>query len=211
MSFLIIAGLGLCVGLGLMHLINQMKLPKLQEHTQQEATVVLEQIREVYKLVVIEGEFADIVQHSSYYGFDLPGFRKKALVRVKAKVSVGYDLDSLRLDFDEATKTIYIDQLPEPEIMSIDTDLSYYDLQESVFNYFEPAELTQLNKSAKDTIRNVALRSDLIPRARQQADKMLQMITQIAQQTGWKVVFSQSAQNVTQELPNSSQSLQKKP
>ncbi len=160
---------------------------KPEIHSEQESQVILEKIKKVFKIVVVEGEFADVVRYQDYYGFDLPGFRKTAILKVKAKVSVGYDLEQLKVKFDHTNRIIYIENLPEPEIVAIDPDISYFDLDDGIFNPFDEKVLTRLNRSAKDSIRQVALNSNLIPTARSQAIEMLEMITGLAQEGGWKV------------------------
>lgn len=181
---------GLLLGMLIMLYVNN-KIKKIEpkEVVVQDSSVVLEQIRKVYKLVVVEGQFAEILSHKEYYGWDLPGFRKQALVKVEAMVSVGYNLDSLRMDIDHDNKIITLQNWPEPEITSIDTDISYYDIENSMFNSFSPEELTSLNKAAKDSIRAKAERSRLMTVARQQASDMFDMITFLAVDNGWKVRY----------------------
>lgn len=165
---------------------------KLETKTEQTATVLLEKINKVYKLVVVEGEFAEILSHHDYYGFDLPGFRKKAIIKIEAKVSVGYNLDSLRLQTDETNKVIRVQKWPEPEILSIDSDISYYDIDNGVFNSFTPQELTKITQEAKEAIRIKAKNSSLIPAARQQQQQMLDMIRMLAESSGWTVEIDPS-------------------
>lgn len=152
-----------------------------------DSEVLLEKIHKVYKLVVVEGEFADILNYQNYYGFDLPGFRKKALIKVKAKVSVGYDLENLKIEFDQTRKVVLIKNLPEPEILAIDTDISYFDLDDGFFNNFTETELTKLNRAAKDTIRSAALRSSMMQTARGQAFEMLGTLALLVETEGWKI------------------------
>jgi len=178
--------IGVLIGGYFMHQMTDLDIqPKI--HSEQESQVILEKIKKVFKIVVVEGEFADVVRYQDYYGFDLPGFRKTAILKVKAKVSVGYDLEQLKITFDHGNKIIHIENLPEPEIIAIDPDITYFDLDDGIFNTFDAKVLTRLNRSAKDSIRQVALQSNLIPTARTQAIEMLDMITGIAREDGWKV------------------------
>ncbi len=152
-------------------------------------------------MVVVEGEFADILDRKEYYGWDLPGLRKRALLKVTGKVSVGYNLENLRIDIDSTNRVLRIVNLPEPAILSIDTDVTYYDIENSVFNSFTPKELSQLQAAAKDTIRANALRSEMMQTARQQAAEMFGFITQIATESGWKVEFAEPKQPATSPIP----------
>ena len=66
-----------------------------------EADLLAEQIDEVFKLVTVEGRFSEIYKYSDYWGYDLSPLRKKALIRVSARVSVGLDLEQARVELDE--------------------------------------------------------------------------------------------------------------
>lgn len=159
----------------------------LENHVEQESAIILEQVRRVFKVVAVEGDFVDIINHKEYYGIDLPGFRKKALVKVKAKVLVGYDLTDLETELDAENKTIWLKKLPEPEILAIDQDINYYDLEDGFFNSFSEKDLTLLTRAARDSIQAHAQRSKLIDKAREQADQMMDMIGLMAGQSGWTV------------------------
>lgn len=178
--------IGVLIGGYFMHKMTDIDL-KPEIHAEEESQVILEKIKKVFKIVVVEGEFADVFRYQDFYGWDLPGFRKTAILKVKAKVSVGYDLEQLKITFDHGNRIIYIENLPEPEIIAIDPDISYFDLEDGIFNTFDEKTLTKLNKTAKDTIRSTALKSSLIPAARSQAIEMLDMITGVAKESGWKV------------------------
>ena len=63
--------------------------------------------------------------------------RKKALVVINAKAHVGFDLSKIQMDSDVKTKTLTLFHFPEPEVLSIETDLNYYDKSDGMFNKFE--------------------------------------------------------------------------
>lgn len=175
------------VNLTLYYWTNHFKKPTIEQTVQQDSNVLLEKIRRVYKLIVVEGDFVDVVSYKSYVGYDLPGLRKKALLKVKARVSVGYDLNQLKITTDQAKKIIRVENLPQPQIMSLDPEVSFYDLDQGMFNSFTPEEMTALNKAAKDSITASAYKSPLMQVAKNQASEMIQMITFLAQDEGWKV------------------------
>jgi hypothetical protein len=93
----------------------------------------------------------------------------------------------MNLEADPATHTIYMSALPEPEILSIDHSLDYYDISEGLFASFTPEDYTRINQRAKDLIRDQALQSKLMPAAREQADKMLELIEFMVESAGWKL------------------------
>ena len=58
------------------------------------STLMLERIREVFKVAAMEAEYSELFTHKDYTWFDLSPFRKVAIIRVKAKVLAGFDLDT---------------------------------------------------------------------------------------------------------------------
>ncbi|MBL7805921.1 MAG: DUF4230 domain-containing protein [Saprospiraceae bacterium] len=151
------------------------------------ATVLLEKIRPVLKLTTVEGQFSEIYNYSEYQGYFTFFWDKKALVRVRATVSAGYDLNNLRVEADSLTRTLRIGPLPEPQILSIDHTLDYYDISEGIFTDFSPEDYNRINQKAKDLIRDEAQRSGLLEAARTQAGQMLDLIRFMGEGAGWKV------------------------
>jgi hypothetical protein len=158
-----------------------------QNKSVEDASVLLEKIETVTKLITVEGHFSEIYNYSEYQGYFTMLWDKKVLVRVRAKVSAGYDLEQLDITADPATKTIRMSALPEPEILSIDHTLDYYDISEGLFASFTPDDYNRINQRAKDLIRDQALKSNLLPAAQEQADKMLELIRFMVQSAGWRL------------------------
>jgi Protein of unknown function (DUF4230) len=159
----------------------------------EEATVLLEKIQEVAKLITVEGQFSEIYNYSEYQGYFSMLWDKKALVRVRATVSAGYDLNNLRFKADPLTRTIKMSALPEAQILSIDHNLDYYDISEGLFTSFAPEDYNRINQRAKDLIRDQAQKSALLPAARAQADKILELIRFMAESAGWKLEVESDA------------------
>jgi hypothetical protein len=156
-----------------------------EEIRREKATVLLERIQQVTKLITVEGHFTEIYDYKDYYGYDIGMFRKKALMRVQAKVSAGYDLGKMKIQSFPQKKQVVISGLPEPEILSIEHDLDYYDLQEGIFNSFSTEDYNRLNADAKNKIRQKALQSDLFEAASEQRDKVFDMIRFMVESAGW--------------------------
>jgi len=154
-----------------------------------DATLLLQSFEKVCKLVTVEGNVSNILDHKDYIGFDVYPFRKKAILKVDAKVSAGYDLEKLSFTINEATNLITIKNFPKAEILSIDTDIQYYDVSESIFNSFDEKELTELNATAKDLIRLKAYNSQLMQEAESKAMEILDIIRLLAEAAGWSVVY----------------------
>lgn len=158
--------------------------------TVEEQSVVLKnRIETVAKLVTVEGYFSEVYDYKDYWGYDFSPFRKKALVRVKAKVSVGYDLEQMKIESFPAQKKIVISNLPDPQILSIDHDLDYYDLSQGTFNSFSAEDYNKINSTAKELIESQAQRSDLFLTAEAQSQEMLEMIRFMVEGSGWRLEY----------------------
>jgi Protein of unknown function (DUF4230) len=153
----------------------------------EQSTVLLEKIQEVCKLITVEGQFSEVYNYSEYQGYFSIFWDKKVLVRVRATVAAGYDLERLSITADPLTKTIRMSALPDPQILSIDHTLDYYDISNGFFTAFTPEDYNRINQRAKDLIREQAERSSLLPAARTQASKIMDLIQFMVESNGWKL------------------------
>lgn len=72
------------------------KIRDNREQLRRESTLLLERIEKVFKVVVAEGYFTEIYDHSSKKDFwGIFKINKKALVVSRAKVSVGFDFGKM--------------------------------------------------------------------------------------------------------------------
>ena len=166
--------------------VAQMKwLPWSERKIQEQNSAILEKVKQVAKLITVEGYFSEIYDYKDYYGYDWKIFRKKALLRVKAKVSVGYDLGEMKYTSIPDQKKIVITELPIAEIISIDHDLDYYDISEGTFNSFSREDYNRLNAQAKSYIQKVALESGLLEQAETQGKEFLETIRFLIEGSGW--------------------------
>lgn len=154
--------------------------------TQQESQVLLEQVKAVTKLVTTEGYFSEIfseVDTKSYFGFPST---KKVLIKVKAKVSAGFNLGNMKIEADHTTKTLRLSNIPPPEIISIEPEISYYDIANGVFNTFTNEDYTRLNKRAVEIVREQALKSDFMNNVNEQGKRNFDALRILAESMGWK-------------------------
>ncbi len=163
-------------------------LPK-EKNTTEKSEVVLEKIQAVQKLVSAEGYFTDVYSYEDYKYWDLSYFRKKALIKVKARASYGFDLKEMQLDIDPANKTITISDIPNPELLSLDPDYEYYDMTEGFFNEFSTQEKTQVIRNARSFIEQKAEQSDLKNAAYAQGRHFMELIEIIAKEGGYTVEY----------------------
>jgi hypothetical protein len=181
--FIITLFLGGGVGYGLFYLTGH-KNAQIA-HATKSATILLERIEKVFKVVMAEGYFTEIFDYKDDKKF-LYLFKnsKKALVIAKAKVLVGFDFGKMRFHIDETTHKMVIDYFPEPEVLSIDTDYKFYDIENGIWNRFSHEDYTNLLVDAKQAMNEKALSGDL-PRI---ANNQIQfMMYQLAASMDWSI------------------------
>lgn len=187
------AFLGLILGAILMYwlysLFNRKKRRELVEH---QSTVILDKIKSVCKLVSVEGDFAEIYRYENTKEsfFNILKDKKKALIVINAKAQIGYDLKKLRLEADNDKKKIILSEFPQPEILSIEPELQFYDIKSGFFNVFTPNDLTQLNSRAKEHIREKIPESGLMESANKEAIEAVLLIEKIVETIGWTLDYS---------------------
>lgn len=150
-----------------------------------EASVLVERIEKVFKVVMAEGYFTEIYnyQHDRNI-WNLINDKKKALIIAKAKVLVGYDFGKMKFHRPDGERKLVIDFFPAPEILSIDTDYKFYDIEQGWLNRFHSDDYTAILNEAKQTMNDKALESDL-PRIA--GNQVQLMIFQLAASMNWSV------------------------
>lgn len=175
-SKLLLAGtLLLCFTLTFIYLKHCSGNTEHTSHTE-DATILLDRIEKVTKLITVEGYFSEVYKYKDYYKYDISLLRKEALMRIQAKVSVGYDLSGLDITVNESDKKVIMVFPDSVQILSIEHDLDYYDISEGTFNSFDEEDYNKLNASAKTFIREKAHQSDLFDTAGAQLTDMVDII-----------------------------------
>lgn len=165
---------------------------KSKELTKHQSIVLLEKIKKVCKLVSVEGDFAEIYKYENTKErfLSLVSSKKKALIVINAKAQIGYDLKKITMHADNEQKRIVLTAFPQPEILSIEPELEFYDIKNGLFNSFTPNDLTTLNNEAKQHIREKIPESGLMDTARHEAIEAIQLIESMAETIGWKLDYS---------------------
>ncbi|MCF8713484.1 DUF4230 domain-containing protein [Joostella atrarenae] len=192
MSDIIQILLGLLLGiLGTYWLVSILWKRKSSESTEKQSVILLEKIRNVYKLVTVEGEFAEIYQYENVreHFMKLISSKKKALLVINAKVNIGFDLKKIEMHADPSSKKIILTAFPQPEVLSIEPDVKYYDIKEGLFNWFKTEDLSTLNSEAKEHILKKIPESGLIETAKKEALDAVLMIENMVQAIGWKLDY----------------------
>lgn len=173
-----------------------------EKHLKSQSVLLLEKIKQVCKLITVEGEFSEIFTHRDEKNlfFKLFQTEKKALLIVKAKVMIGFDLTKINIEINTGKKQVTLTQFPEPEILSIDNDLEYYDIQKGIINKFSETDLTNMNKRSKDFIREKVENSHLVLIAKNQANDSVSLIRQLIESVGWELVSEKLAVSAKQGM-----------
>lgn len=163
-----------------------------EKQTVKQSEILIKKIKSVCNLISVEGEFAEIYQYEDKKKHFLKFFtsKKRAILLIKAKVHIGYDLSQIKLESKNKSKEILLTQFPEPKILSVETDVKYFDKKEGFFNKFNAEDLTELNREAKDFIIDKIPESGLITSAKKEALDSIQMIEKLLETAGWSFVYT---------------------
>lgn len=165
---------------------------------QVEGSVLLERIRPVFKLVTVEGDFSELY---AYRDAEAPmdwlkaftPFQKRAILRVKGRASVGYDLAGVKLEFDDRSRTVRLVSMGRPELLSLEQDVDYYDLEAGTFTSFTAADHSRIQAHAKDLLRMKVAESGLFKAAAERRAQMLLVLEAVVEESGWTFVDEVSA------------------
>ena len=169
------------------------------EKTEKQSVVLIEKIKSVCKLISVEGDFAEIYHYENTKNrfLNIISSKKKAILLINAKVHVGFDLSQIQLESNKDKKEIILTHFPEPKVLTVETEVKYYDKVDGLFNKFNATDLTELNKESKKFIIEKIPESGLLDSAKKEALDTILMIEKLLETSGWKLNYSQLV------LPNS--------
>lgn len=185
--------LGLALGAIIMYWVfTYIRSRSRRELTQHQSTVILEKIRSVCKLITVEGDFAEIYRYENTRSrfMSMISSKKRALIVIKAKAQIGYDLKKLFMHADNEKKKIILENFPAPEVLTIEPELEFYDIKNGIFNAFTPDDLTSLNKEARKHILEKIPESGLMETANKEALEAVLLIEKIVETIGWTLDYS---------------------
>jgi hypothetical protein len=185
----ILAGFVICLALVLVYRSCE-RSGKNPAEIQSESALIVSQIEQVSKLVVTEGHFAEVFSYADSRELFGPFFTadKRALVVVNARATVSYDLSKLSYRLDSVTRTLYIEQLPEPEIR-IEPDIEYYDVSADYFNPFEAEDYNKVKSKVVASIERKIENSTLKSNARNRLLSELAEFYVLTRSLGWTLVY----------------------
>ena len=181
--------ISILVTLGLVTIYKQWKT---KQTTNEQSIILLDKIKRVCKFVTVEGDFAEIYHYEDVKEkfLKLIASRKKALVVINAKAHVGFDLSKIQMKSNPKSKTVVLSHFPQPEVLSIESDINYYDKRDGMFNRFEASDLTDLHTKAKAHILEKVPESGLYDVAKQEALEAIHLIENLVETIGWNLDYS---------------------
>ena len=168
-----------------------------------DTNLIQQQIKNVGKLVVTEGHFAEVLTYKDRKETYIPGlsFDKKALVVINADVTVGFDLSKVKYDINAKTKTVTIVNIPEEEI-KISPDIKYYNTQSSTFNEFSGDDYNKINKLARENLKKKIEKSTLKSNAKNRLISELSKILIVTNSLGWTLKYEGKIVETDKQLLN---------
>lgn len=155
-----------------------------------DTNLIQTQIKNVGKLVVTEGHFAEVLTYKDQKKTYIPGltFDKKALVVINADVTVAFDLSQIKYDIDEKNKVLKITNIPKEEI-KISPDIKYYDTESSTFNEFTGDDYNKINKSVRENLAKKIDKSTLKSNAKNRLLSELSKMLVLTNSMGWTLQY----------------------
>ncbi|MCR9226032.1 MAG: DUF4230 domain-containing protein [Flavobacteriaceae bacterium] len=173
-----------------------------QKSILEESSMLIQQeLRNVSKLVVTEGHFAEVYNYKDskeLFG-PLVTAHKKALVVVNADVTIAYDLAQINYDIDEKNKVLTITQIPNPEI-KISPDFEYYDVTADYLNQFNANDYNAIKRNVNASLMKKIEASSLRSNAENRLVSELSRILVLTNTMGWNLVYNNTPVENSEQL-----------
>ncbi|MDY0780287.1 DUF4230 domain-containing protein [Tenacibaculum sp. IB213877] len=185
--------IGLALGAIASYFIFQKFSSVQKKHlTEKQSFILLDKIKKVSKLITVEGEFAEIYHHENRQDkfLGLVSSKKKAIIIINAKTHIGFDFRKIKMQADNKRKTIILSEFPQPEVLSIEPNIRFYDIQNGLLNKFNSEDLTKVNQEAKEHILQKIPESNLMQTANQEALEAIMLMQNLVETIGWKLDYS---------------------
>ncbi len=172
-----------------------------RETLEANTSLIQKELKNVGKLIVTEGSYAQVFTYNDskdlFYG--LLDAKKKALIVVNAKASIAYDLSKVNTNVDEATKTVTITNIPEPEL-SINPNIQYYDITQDYLNQFTASDYNKIKSRVEKSLRKKIEASELRTNAENRLISELQKIYILTNSMGWTLKYNSTVVENEAEL-----------
>ncbi len=169
----------------------------LKEHS----ALIQEQLKNVGKLVVIEGHFSEVFNYKNSKAIfsDYLSAEKKALVVVNADVTIAYDLSDIEYEIDEVQKVLRLIKIPKEEI-KISPDFEYYDIQSDFLNPFEAEDYNAIKETVKASLMKKVEGSTLKSNAKNRLISELAKFYILTNSLGWTLEYQSQPITNSQDI-----------
>ncbi len=187
-NFLLGVAISALMAFGIKYFIDQSNNRKTELES---SDLILNQIKNVGKLVVTEGHFAEVITYKDDRKFFLEQLiaTKTAIVVVNAKVQVSYDLSKIDYSINKENKTVTITKIPEAEI-DINPDIKYHDLKADFFNQFATKDHNLIRKRVVEQLEVKIKESTVVTNSENRLISELQKIYILTNSLGWKLKYN---------------------
>lgn len=167
------------------------------------SALIQQEINNVSKLIVSEGNFAQVhtYEDSENFLFDFFSSKKTAVIIVNAKVTVGYDLKRITTTIDEETKTITLSNLPDAEV-NIYPELEFYDISNGYLNTFNAQDYNKIKQEAAKSVAKKIEESSLALNSQNRLISELQKIYILSNSLGWILKYEGQIISSAEEFIN---------
>jgi|TARA_R100000479_G_scaffold21607_2_gene8294 hypothetical protein len=161
-----------------------------KEQLEANTALIQKELKNVGKLIVTEGSYAQVFTYEDWKKFYLDVFsaRKKALIVVNAKATIAYDLSKIKTEVNKETKMVTITYIPEPEL-NINPNIEYYDVQQDYLNQFKAEDYNKIKKKVETSLRKKIEASELVTNAENRLISELQKIYILTNSMGWTLQY----------------------
>lgn len=149
------------------------------------ALVVEEQIRKIAQFATAEQYYNEFFTHKQVGYIDLPFFNKSLMVRARARVVMGFDLEGIQVDVQQDDRTVTVRNWPAPQELAFEVNSSYFDFEQGLFNGFETDELNAVDETVEATLRGKIDYAALSTTCYAQADDLLSGLRANLALMGW--------------------------
>jgi len=162
-----------------------------KEQLRANTALIEKQIKNVGKLIVTEGNYAQVFTYedSKKFYVDILSATKKALVVVNAEATIAYDLSKVITEIDELTKTVRITYIPEPEL-KINPNIEYYDVQQDYLNQFNARDYNIIKRRVQDGLEKEIKNSTLYTNAQNRLISELSKIYLLTSSLSWTLEYN---------------------
>lgn len=172
-----------------------------REQLEANTALIQKELKNVGKLIVTEGTYAEVFSYNDSKNllYGLTYAKKKALVVVNAKATIAYDLSKVEMVVDDATKTVTIIKIPEPEL-SINPNIEYYDVQQDYLNQFKASDYNKIKQRVEKSLRKKIAESELQTNAENRLITELSKIYILTNTLGWTLKYNGNPIEEEQDL-----------